>query len=357
MTLLDEISKQIQPADFGWIRRAEARQVELTKPPGSLGRLEEIANRCAGIFGSLSFRLARRRIVLFAADHGVCVEGVSPYSQAVTAQMVLNFLRGGAAINCLARAGDIDLKVVDVGVANPLPAAEGLISLRVAAGTQNFCTGPAMTHDEALAAIGVGINMADQALADDCELLGYGEMGIGNTTVASALTAALTGASPADVVGRGTGADDACLRRKVQAVERALALHAGGFGSPLEILASIGGLEIAAMCGFCLGGARNRRPVVVDGFIATSAAALAVRVQPHVKDYLFAAHLSSEPGQGRLLNWIGMEPLLALQMRLGEGTGAALAMGLMEAAASAFTGMATFESAGVSGAERAAASS
>lgn len=348
MNPFDETVRHIQPVDHAWIRRAEARQLELTKPPGSLGRLEEIANRCAAIYETLSLRLTSPRIVLFAGDHGVCAEGVSPYPQEVTTQMVLNFLRGGAAINCLARAGGIDLKVVDVGVAGDLPSTDGLIPRRVARGTRNFCAGPAMTLDEVLAAIGVGIEMAEQAAFDGCDLVGFGEMGIGNTTAASAVTAALTGLPVSEVVGRGTGADDACLARKISTVERTLAVHAGNLSTPLEILACVGGLEIAAMCGFCLGAARHRRPVVTDGFIATAAAALALRIQPHVRDYLFAGHVSVEPGHRRLLDWIGLEPLLALNMRLGEGTGAALAMKLMEAAAAAFTGMATFASAGVS---------
>jgi nicotinate-nucleotide--dimethylbenzimidazole phosphoribosyltransferase len=336
-----------------WMRLAEARQLELTKPPGSLGRLEEIANRCAAIFESLSFRLARPRIVLFAGDHGVCAEGVSPYPQEVTAQMVLNFVRGGAAINCLARAGAIELQVVDVGVASPLVGgvaeADGLISWRVAGGTRNFCREAAMSRAETEAAMAVGTGMAQHAVREGCDLLGFGEMGIGNTTAAAAITAALTGCAPSEAVGRGTGADEACLSRKISAVERALALHGGALASPLEILAHVGGLEIAAMCGFCLGAASCRRPVVMDGFIATAGAALAVGIEPHVKDYLFAGHLSPEPGHRRLLGWIGLEPLLDLEMRLGEGTGAALAMKIIQAAAEAFTGMATFTSAGVSG--------
>lgn len=350
MTLLEQTLQRIEAVDAGWIRKAEARQLELTKPHGSLGRLEEIANRCAGIFQSLSFSVSKPRIVLFAGDHGVCAEGVSSYPQAVTAQMVLNFLRGGAAINCLARAGGIELRVVDVGVAEALPQAEGLVARRVAAGTRNFCREPAMSEGEVHAAIQAGIAMADEAAADGCNLLGCGEMGIGNSTTAGALAAALTGLPPSKVIGRGAGADDACLARKVSAVERALALHAGRLSKPLEMLASVGGLEIAAICGFCLGAAANRRPVLTDGFIATAGAALATRFHPAVKDYLFAAHRSVEPGHAQLLALIGRRALLDLDMRLGEGTGAALAMTLVQSAAAAFTGMATFASAGVAGA-------
>jgi nicotinate-nucleotide--dimethylbenzimidazole phosphoribosyltransferase len=209
-----------------------------------------------------------------------------------------------------------------------------------------------MSDQEVQSAIELGIEMADEAVADGCNLLGFGEMGIGNTTAASALASALTGLAPAVVIGRGAGADDACLARKISAVERALELHAARLSHPLEMLASIGGLEIAAMCGFCLGASRNRRPVLTDGFIATAGAALAVRMRPAVADYLFAAHGSVEPGHKHLLALIGQRPLLDLEMRLGEGTGAALAMKLVQASAAAFMGMATFASAGVSDAEQ-----
>jgi nicotinate-nucleotide--dimethylbenzimidazole phosphoribosyltransferase len=235
-----------------------------------------------------------------------------------------------------------------------LPESPGLISRRlisrsIASGTRNFCYEPAMSPEQAEAAIAVGINLAQHAAEDGCTLLGFGEMGIANTTAAAALTAALTGCTPADVVGPGTGADEACLARKISAVERALAFHCGRLSSPMQVLARLGGLEIAAMCGFCLGAASCRRAVVMDGFIATAAAAIAIRMEPGVKDCLFAAHLSPEPGHRRLLDAIGLDPLLNLEMRLGEGTGAALAIGIVKAAAAAFTEMATFTSAGISG--------
>lgn len=339
---------QIRPIDPDWIEAARLRQLELTKPPGSLGRLEEIANRCAAIRETFDITASRPRIVLFAADHGVCAEGVSAYPQEVTAQMVLNFLRGGAAINAFARAGGIDLKVVDIGVAMPLPASVDLISRRVAHGTRNFCAEPAMTEAETIAAIEIGIELAGNAASDGCDLLGFGEMGIGNTTSASAIAAALTGEPIEAVVGAGAGSDDACMARKRSAVERALALHADSLNTPLGILRCLGGLEIAAMCGFCLGAAAARIPVVTDGFIATAAAALAVRICPAVSGYVFASHRSVEPGHAHFLAILNEEPLLDLGMRLGEGTGAALAIKLMQASIAAFTGMATFASAGVS---------
>jgi nicotinate-nucleotide--dimethylbenzimidazole phosphoribosyltransferase len=348
MTLLERTIQEIRPIDTRWIESAAQRQLDLTKPPGSLGRLEEIANRCVAIRESFAVTASRPRIVLFAADHGVCAEGVSPYPQAVTAQMVLNFLRGGAAINALARSGGIELRVVDVGVAAPLPLSSELIGRRVRSGTRNFCVEPAMTEAEMTATLETGLELGDDSAMAGCDLLGFGEMGIGNTTSASAVAAALTGAPTEAVVGRGAGADEACVVRKRSAVERALALHAASLGDPLGILRCVGGLEIAAMCGFCLGAAARRVPVVMDGFIATAAAALAVRLCPHFSWYLWASHRSVEPGHAHLLAMLEQDPLLSLGMRLGEGTGAALAMKLIQAAVGAFTQMATFAAAGVS---------
>jgi nicotinate-nucleotide--dimethylbenzimidazole phosphoribosyltransferase len=345
---LTQLLERIQPLDLAWAERARARQLQLTKPPGSLGRLEEIANRIAAIQGTLSPELDRARIVLFASDHGVCEEGVNPFPQAVTAQMVANFLRGGAAINVLAGLARADLEIVDVGVATAIPVTDGLIQRPVARGTQNFCRTAAMSREEALSAIFIGSERADQAAACGYRLLGIGEMGIGNTTSASALAAALTGLPAASVIGRGTGASEACMARKLSAVERGLALHRDRLRDPLDILARLGGFEIAAMCGFCFGAASHRCAVLVDGFIATAAASIAVTCKPEVRDYLFAAHRSTEPGHAPLLDRIGQSPLLDLEMRLGEGTGAALAIPIVRAAVRAFTDMATFESAGVS---------
>ncbi|HTX36804.1 MAG TPA: nicotinate-nucleotide--dimethylbenzimidazole phosphoribosyltransferase [Bryobacteraceae bacterium] len=347
-SLLDATLNRIRPVDPAWIERARQRQLQLTKPPGSLGRLEEIANRIVGIQATLAPSVARARIVVFAADHGACAEGVNPYPQAVTAQMVANYLRGGAAINALAATAGAELLIVDAGVATPIPDAPGLIRRCIGPGTRNFCLEPAMTREQATEALSLGIELAHQAAAEQCALLGIGEMGIGNTTSASAIASALTRAAPSAVVGRGAGADDACLARKRSAVERALALHLPGIHEPFDVLARLGGFEIGAMCGFCLGAAANRSTVLVDGFIATAAAALAVRLSPPSRDYLIAAHLSAEPGHAALLEIVGGPPLLSFDMRLGEGTGAALAIPLVRAAVAAFTQMATFSSAGVS---------
>lgn len=343
-----ELLDSIPPVDPAWIERARARQLELTKPPDSLGRLEEIANRMAAIQQTLTPSADRPRIVLFAADHGVCAEGVNPYPQAVTAQMVANFLRGGAAINSLARIAGAELQIVDAGVAFEIPLTERLIQRPVGRGTRNFCDEPAMSPDQAMQALGLGIEMAESAIADGCRLLGIGEMGIGNSTAASALTAAMTGLPVTSVTGLGTGADDACMLRKRSAIERALDLHKPHINDPIDTLARLGGFEIAAMCGACLGATRNRCAILVDGFIATAAAALAVQLNSHVSDYLFAAHRSTEPGHQALLLLIGQRPLLDLEMRLGEGTGAALAIPIVRSAVEALTGMATFASAAVS---------
>jgi nicotinate-nucleotide--dimethylbenzimidazole phosphoribosyltransferase len=333
MKLLEKTIQAIPPIDPTWIDKAARRQLDLTKPPESLGCLEEIANRCVAIRETFAITAARPRIVLFAANHGVCEEGVSAYPQAVTAQMVATFHNGGAAINALARVGGIELKVIDVGVAS---------------GSNNFCKTSAMTPATMRHALETGITLANEAANDGCDLLGFGEMGIGNTTSASAIAAALTGQSVESVLGSGAGADDATMARKRSAIERGLALHASQLDQPLGILQSVGGLEIAAMCGFCLGASAHRLPVVTDGFIATSAAALAVRMSPDVAGYLFAGHKSTEPGHAPLLKLINQESLLDLRMRLGEGTGAALAMKIIQAAVAAFTEMATFASAGVS---------
>ncbi|MBV9267721.1 MAG: nicotinate-nucleotide--dimethylbenzimidazole phosphoribosyltransferase [Acidobacteriaceae bacterium] len=341
----------VQPVDALWIERAEQHQRTLTKPPGSLGRLEEIVNRICAIQETLQPCVDNPTVLVFAADHGVCEEGVNPYPQSVTRQMLANFLAGGAAINAVSKAAGAKLLVVDMGVIGEPMDDPRLISRRVVAGSRNICREPAMSHDEALEAIAAGIDCAEQAISTGSKLLVIGEMGIGNTTIASAVCAALTGAEPSAVCGRGTGSDDAGLQRKRDAIARALTLHGPHVDSPLDLLARLGGLEIAAMCGVCLAAARNRCPVLMDGFISTTAAAIAVHMSPHVSDYLFAGHESPEPGHRVLLDHLALRPILQLDMRLGEGTGAALAIPILKAAVEAFRSMATFASAGVSSAK------
>lgn len=349
--LLDRTLRSIRPVDRSWIARAEARQRELTKPPGSLGLLEDMACRLCAIQESLRPEAFPRRIVVFAADHGVAAEGVSAYPVEVTAQMVANFVAGGAAINALARSVGADLRVVDVGVAREIRSIgdrAGFVSRRVREGTRNMTREAAMSEPEVLKAMATGIEEAQRASREEVRVLGLGEMGIANTTAASAVTAVLSGLPPARVAGRGTGLDEPGLKRKIDAIERALAMNRPRGEEPLDALRKVGGLEMAGLAGLTLGAAASRIAVLTDGFIATAAAAVATRIAPASADYLFASHLSTEPAHAVLLELIGRRPSLHLEMSLGEGTGAALAMSLLGAAAAAFNEMATFGSARVS---------
>jgi nicotinate-nucleotide--dimethylbenzimidazole phosphoribosyltransferase len=325
---------------------AQERLDRLTKPRGSLGRLEELARRAAVITGSATPRVTRPVIFTLAGDHGVTAEGVSAYPQAVTAQMVETLCRGTAAVSVLARQVGARVVVADLGVAAPLAGRPGLLARKVAPGTANLACGPAMGREQALRAIEIGAELVEEA-APDC--VGTGEMGIGNSTAASALTAALTGAAPAGVTGRGAGLDEAGLARKTAVVGQALATNRPDPRDPLGVLAAVGGLEIAGLVGVILAGAARRVPVVLDGFIATAAALVAVRLAAATREYLLAAHRSAEPGHRILLETLGLAPYLDLGMRLGEGTGAALGIGLLRAALACYAEMATFEEAGVSG--------
>ncbi len=332
-----------------WRERAGARLNSLTKPVGSLGRLEEIAAKLVAIREQERPDCTSKTIFILAADHGVTEEGVSAYPKAVTRQMVLNFLSGGAAINVLCRHCGIDVIVVDIGVDGECFDVPGLISMKVARGTRNMAREPAMSEEDLQSGLRVGMDLAKMAEEQGRTLIGTGDMGIGNTTAASAVTAALTASSVAAVTGRGTGVDDAALRHKIEVIERALAENQPHGSDPLEVLRKVGGLEIAGLTGLIVGAAARRIPVVIDGFISTAAAAVACGIEPKVKDFIFAGHRSSEPGHSVLLEFIGQKPLLDLEMRLGEGTGAALAMTIIEAAAKILNQMATFSSAGVSG--------
>ena len=331
-----------------WRARAVARLNILTKPLGSLGRLEEIAVRLVAIREEERPRCTKKVIFTLAADHGVTDEGVSAYPKAVTRQMVLNFLAGGAAINVLSRHGGIEVVVVDIGVDGDMGEASGLVHAKACRGTRNMAREAAMNEAELHSALGVGIELAAMAQRQGCTLIGTGEMGIGNTTAASAITSVLTGRPVAQVTGRGTGLDEPSIARKIAVIERALEVNRPDPSDPLDLLRKVGGLEIAGLTGLIVGAASRRIPVVFDGFISTSAAAVACALEPKVRQFLFAGHRSSEPGHAALLEFIGDPPLLDLQMRLGEGTGAALAMTLIEAAAKLLDEMATFSSAGVS---------
>lgn len=344
---LDETLKQIRPLDRASEGAAQQHLDSLTKPQGSLGRLEELARCIAIIQGKVPPRLGRKLLFIFVADHGITEEGVSAYPKDVTAQMTDNFLKGGAAINVLARHYGVDTEVVDVGVDYEFAAPGGLRNYKIRRGAANFARGPAMTRDEAVRSVEVGIELVREAAAKNIFLLGAGDMGIGNTSSATAILCALTGAIPADVAGRGTGIDDATLARKVAAVERGLNSNHPDANDPLDILAKVGGLEIGAIVGVILGAAVLRVPMVLDGFISGAAALLAHRFTPHVRDILFASHLSAETGHALMLDELKLVPVLDLQMRLGEGTGACLLMGLIEASVKIMGEMATFESAGV----------
>jgi nicotinate-nucleotide--dimethylbenzimidazole phosphoribosyltransferase len=322
-----------------------------TKPRRSLGRLEDLACRVAAIRGVERPPVADKAIVVMAADHGVAAEGVSAYPQEVTAQMVLNFARGGAAINVLARQVGARVVVVDVGVAAPLPDEHGAVRpRRVAAGTRNFTREPAMTRAQALEAIGHGVDTARELATSGVGLIGIGEMGIGNTTAASALTSWFVGAAPEEVTGRGTGIDERGLERKLDAIRRALALHRPSVAAndALGALAALGGFEIAGLAGVVLGAAEARVPVVVDGFIASVAALCAARIEPRASACLLPSHRSVEVGHRLVLQALKLEPLFDLELRLGEGTGAALAMSLVDSALRVLHEMATFADAGVS---------
>jgi nicotinate-nucleotide--dimethylbenzimidazole phosphoribosyltransferase len=340
----------IPPPDLAAAESARARQATLTKPPGSLGRLEELSIQLAGLTGRAQPSVARKAVIVMAGDHGVTAEGVSAYPSEVTPQMVLNFLRGGAAINVLARQAGARVVVVDVGVAADLAPTPGLEICKVARGTQNLARGPAMTRAQAEQAITAGLHVIEAESARGLDLVATGDMGIGNTTPSAAITAAITGCSPAQAAGRGTGLDDAGLQRKIAVVERALAVNQPNPADALDVLHKLGGLEIAGLTGVMVGAAARRIPVVVDGFISGAAALIAAGLAPGVKPYLIAAHLSVEAGHRHVLQHLGLRPLLDLDLRLGEGTGAALAFHLAEAAVRVLGEMATFAEAGVSGA-------
>ena len=327
---------------------AAARQAQLTKPAGALGRLEGLALDLAAIQDRALPHCERAVVLVAAADHGVCIRGVSAFPTAVTAQMCLNFCAGGAAVNVLARQAQAEVEVLDVGVAGDLPALPGLISAKVARGTADFTAGPAMTPAELAAALAAGADRAG-VHAQRCDALVLGEMGIGNTTAAAALTAAFTGHSATDVCGRGTGVDDAGLARKVAAVTAGLVRHRQVFTDPHATLAALGGLEIAALAGAALRAAELRLAIVVDGYISTAAALAAVAIDPAVRPYLIFAHRSAEPGHRLALAHLNAQPLLELDLRLGEGTGGVLALHLMRAACRTLTEMATFAEAAVSG--------
>jgi len=345
---LSRTLKKIKPLDRRAMEAARARQSELTKPEGSLGRLEELSIQVAGIEGQIIAGFEHKAIITMAADHGVVKEGVTLYPQEVTAQMVANFLNGGAAINVLANFIGARVVVVDMGTASDIPPNPGLICKKIAYGTKNMTEQAAMTSSEAVEAIEKGIKIVEDEISRGLDIVGTGDMGIGNTTASSAICAAITGEPVKKVTGRGEGLGNEQLDYKIKVIEKALEFNKPDSRNAIDVLAKVGGFEIGGLAGVMLGAAAHHIPVVIDGFISGAAALIAAELSPELKHYLIAAHLSAERGHKILLQYLGLTPLLKLDMRLGEGTGAALGMVIVEAAVKTLAEMATFNEAGVS---------
>ncbi|MBF0507231.1 MAG: nicotinate-nucleotide--dimethylbenzimidazole phosphoribosyltransferase [Nitrospirae bacterium] len=327
---------------------AQKRLDNLTKPPGSLGRLEEFARRLVAITENKTPILDKKVVFTFAGDHGVTEEGVSAYPKEVTAQMVLNFIRGGAGINVLARHAGAEVVVVDIGVDYDFKELDGLMKMKVVRGTRNFARGPAMTKEEAVKCIETGITLAEGYAIKGYKIFGTGDMGIGNTSPSSAIAAVLTGKKVAAVTGKGTGISDDSLRKKISTIEKGIRINAPDPKDAIDVLSKVGGAEIGGIAGLILGAAANRVPVIIDGLISTAGAMIAFTIEPKVSGYLFAAHNSVEVGHKAMLDAMGLKPIVDLNLRLGEGTGAAVAMLIIEAGLKIYREMATFGDAGVS---------
>jgi nicotinate-nucleotide--dimethylbenzimidazole phosphoribosyltransferase len=347
---LEATFRQIFPQDNAIREQARARLERLTMPHWALGDLMDLAVDLAGMTRLLAPPVSRRKIVVMAGDHGVTAEGVSKYPSAVTAQMVYNFVNGGAGINALARQSGTEVVVADIGTAADLEdlARSGrIIAKKIGPGTANMARGPAMTRTHAVLAVEAGIEIAEQ-LAPDTDVFGTGDMGIGNTTPSTAIAAVLTGKEVATLTGRGTGLDDTQLQHKIKVIEQAIRVNSPDPKDAMDVLAKVGGFEIGAIAGLIIGAAAHRKPVVVDGFISTAGALIAYGLEPFVRDYIICSHRSVEQGHRSMHERLRLKPLLDLNLRLGEGTGAALAMNLVGAAVAVLTEVATFEEAGVS---------
>ena len=357
MDKIRDMVDKIKSLDQGLMDKARKRQDSLTKPRGSLGRLEELSIKVVGITGKLNYKINNKVIVTMAGDHGVAEEGVSLFPQEVTPQMVLNFIRGGAGINVLSRHIGARVIVVDMGVAEDVevPAASRLqqgnkfLKKKVGRGTRNMTKGPAMKRDEAIGSIEAGAEIFEEEYLEGIDIIGTGDMGIGNTTASSAIIAAITGRAVGEITGRGTGIDDGMIRKKIVVIEKALEINQPDSSDPIDVLSKVGGYEIGGLAGWIIAGAANRVPIVIDGFISTAAALIATKLAPKVADYLIAAHTSAEKGHRVTLEFMGLRPLLEFDMRLGEGTGAALGISIVEAAVKVLNEMATFNEAKVSG--------
>ncbi len=347
MINVKDMVQQIVPLSDDYLERAQRRLDNLTKPLGSLGKLEAIARRYAAIRETVDPSITKKVIVTFAGDHGIVAKGVSAYPREVTIQMVLNMLAGGAAVNVLARHVGAEVTVVDIGVDFDFEPHDGLIVRKVNRGTRDFTEGPAMSNDEALRAIEIGIELAAEYARAGVDIIGTGEMGIGNTTPSTAILSILSSIPVTDITGRGTGIDDQTLNNKIAMIEQGIAVNCPDPREPVDVLAKVGGFEIGGIAGLIIGAAYHRIPVVVDGFISSAGALIAVAMNRTINDYLFYSHLSAEAGHRAMLETLGQKPIMDLDMRLGEGTGSAIAMSVIEGAIKIMTGMATFESAGV----------
>lgn len=348
MSLLHRTIESIKPLNAEYYTYASERLDNLTKPKGSLGKLEEFAKRVVAITENIKPSLDKKAVFVLAGDHGVVEEGVSAYPKEVTREMIYNFLRGGAGINAISRHAGVDVFVVDIGVDCNFEDIDGLIIKNVNRGTKNLAREHAMTQAESLRSIEVGIGLAQDAVEKGYNFIAVGDMGIGNTTSSSAVMCTLTGLNPEEIVGYGTGIDDKVWKHKVEVVKNALAIHNPDSDFPVEVLSKVGGFEIGGIAGVILGGASKRVPLVVDGFASTAAATVAIGLCPNSKEYIFFSHRSAEGGHSLVLKKLEVDPILDLDMRLGEGTGAVLAMFLIEAGVKAYNEMATFDEARVS---------
>lgn len=348
MERIRRLAAMIRDLDAASMAKAQERLDSLTKPAGSLGKLEELAIQVCGVTGKEEPLLQDKVIFTLASDHGVTEEGVSAYPREVTAQMVSNFLCGKAGINVLASHVGARVRVVDMGVASNIAPDERLTVRKINYGTKNMSKGPAMSREEAVRSISAGMEVFEDELKKGVDIAGTGDMGIGNTTPSSAMAASFIGLPVECVTGRGAGLDDAGLKGKVEVIKRSIAVNRPDPADPIDVLSKVGGFEIGGLAGIILAAAANRVPVVIDGFISGAAALLAYRIEPRVRDYMIASHESVERGHRAMLEHMGLKPLLDLDLRLGEGTGAALGIWLSEAAVKLFTRMATFKSAGVS---------
>jgi nicotinate-nucleotide--dimethylbenzimidazole phosphoribosyltransferase len=349
---LDEILKGIEPIESDWIEKAKERTAQLVMPTRALGRLHEISERLCGIQKTLTPSISRKAVLIMAGDHGIVEEGTSAYPQQLSRTMVQTFLAGGAGINAISKYVGADVWVVDMGIIPELDVSgraenERLLVNKIGNGTANFARGPAMSAEMAEQSIVAGFQHASKLLQDGVEILGTGDMGIGNTTPSAAIGAVITGAGLEEMVGRGTGVDDDGLSRKKDAIRRGIEVNQPNAADGLDVLSKVGGFEIGGIAGTILAGAYHRSPVVIDGFISTAGALIAHTLCPTVEDYIFSGHCSEEPGHRGMLKHLNLEPILDLGMRLGEGTGGALAMSIMEGAVGVFKEVLTFAEAGV----------